>query len=610
MSIARVVLLICATFFALPSFVNAGQFNEQLEQVFADLANGDPEEPEFLDPDEAFIISAEVLNANQLQFSWEIADGYYLYRDNFRFDTKQSEVTPGPAVISRGEIKEDPDFGRVEVLHHQANATLPLNRENTNGMILNMVVTYQGCKEDVICYPPVNKNLSFIIPTSLTTSVVTDNIQLSEQDAITNKLAQENIFISVLIFFGFGLLAAFTACIYPMIPILSGIIVGQKKQVSTQRAFALSLAYVMPIAITYAVLGIVSARFGYNLQAAAQNAWVLSIFSAIFVLLALSMFGFYEIRLPISWQTKLSGLSSKHERGSFYGAAIMGALSAIIVGPCVTPPLFAGITYISQTGDVWLGGSTLFAFGLGLGAPLLIIGASMGKLLPPAGAWMDTIKRFFGVVMLAVAIWFVERIIPGSIALMLWALLLIVSAIYMGALDSLQPNASWQKLWKGLGLVILVYGVLLIIGAANGNDNLFRPLQSISNGTYADLESLKFKKIKSIDDLDRELTIAKQSKQVAMLDFYADWCIDCKKMERKTFKKKEVRNALKDVVLLKADVTKNDKLDKALLSRFNLPGPPAILFFGYDGLEHNAYRLIGFVNAEKFIQHVIQVASL
>ena len=417
-------------------------------------------------------------------------------------------------------------------------------------------------------------------------------------------------FISVLIFFGFGLLAAFTACIYPMIPILSGIIVGQKKQVSTQRAFALSLAYVMPIAITYAVLGIVSARFGYNLQAAAQNAWVLSIFSAIFVLLALSMFGFYEIRLPISWQTKLSGLSSKHERGSFYGAAIMGALSAIIVGPCVTPPLFAGITYISQTGDVWLGGSTLFAFGLGLGAPLLIIGASMGKLLPPAGAWMDTIKRFFGVVMLAVAIWFVERIIPGSIALMLWALLLIVSAIYMGALDSLQPNASWQKLWKGLGLVILVYGVLLIIGAANGNDNLFRPLQSISNGTYADLESLKFKKIKSIDDLDRELTIAKQSKQVAMLDFYADWCIDCKKMERKTFKKKEVRNALKDVVLLKADVTKNDKLDKALLSRFNLPGPPAILFFGYDGLEHNAYRLIGFVNAEKFIQHVIQVASL
>jgi len=551
-----------------------------------------------------------VLSADQLQFSWEIADGYYLYRDNFRFNIEQSDVTPGPAVISRGKIKEDPDFGRVEVLHHQASATLPINKGSTDKMILNMLVTYQGCKEDVICYPPVNKNLSFIIPAGLTTNVVTDNIQLSEQDAITNGLAQENIFISVLIFFGFGLLAAFTACVYPLIPILSGIIVGQEKQISTQRAFALSLAYVLPIALTYAVLGIISAQLGYNLQAASQNVWVLSVFSAIFVLLALSMFGFYELRLPNSWQTKLSELSNKQGHGSFYGAAVMGTLSAIIIGPCVTPPLFAGITYISQTGNVWLGGSALFAFGLGLGAPLLVIGASMGKLLPRAGAWMKTIQRIFGVVMLAVAIWFIERIVPGPVALILWALLFIISAIYMGALDSLQPHASWQKLWKGLGLVLMVYGVLLVIGAANGNDNLFRPLQGISNSTYADSDSLKFKKIKSVDDLDRELAIAKQFKQVAMLDFYADWCIDCKKMERQTFQKKEVHTALEDVILLKADVTKNDELDKALLSRFNLPGPPAILFFGHDGLEHKAYRLIGFVNAKIFAQHVNQVAAL
>jgi thiol:disulfide interchange protein DsbD len=610
MSIARVVLLVCATFVALPSFIYAGEFNDRLEQVFADLADSAPEEPDILDPDEAFIISAEILNADQLQFSWEIADGYYLYRDNFRFNIERSDITPRPAVISRGKIKEDPDFGRVEVLHHQASAILQLNKENTDEMILNMVVTYQGCKEDVICYPPVNKNLSFLIPAGLATNVANDNIRISEQDAITKKLTQNNILISVLIFFGFGLLAAFTACVYPMIPILSSIIVGQGKQVSTQRAFALSLAYVLPIAITYAVLGIISAQLGYNLQAASQNVWVLSTFSAIFVLLAFSMFGFYELRLPSNWQTKLSKLSSKQEHGSFYGAAVMGTLSAIIVGPCVTPPLFAGITFISQTGNVLLGGVTLFAFGLGLGAPLLVIGASMGKLLPRAGAWMKSIQQVFGVVLLAVAIWFIERIVPGPVALMLWALLLIVSAIYMGALNSIQPDASWQKLWKGFGLAILVYGVILIIGAANGGDNLFRPLQGISNSTYADLEVLKFKKIKSGNDLDRELAITKQTKQVAMLDFYADWCVDCKKMERKTFRNKEVHTALKDIVLLKADVTKNDELDKALLSRFNLPGPPAILFFGHDGLEHKAYRLIGFTNAEKFTQHVNQVTAL
>ena len=322
------------------------------------------------------------------------------------------------------------------------------------------------------------------------------------------------------------------------------------------------------------------------------------------------MFGFYELRIPDSWHTGLSGLSNKQKSGSYLGAAVMGILSAIIVGPCVTPPLFAAITYIGQTGDILLGGVTLFAFGLGMGTPLLVIGASMGKILPRAGAWMKTIQKVFGVIMLAVAIWFLERVIPGPVALMLWALLLITTALYMGALDSIPQDARWQKLWKGAGLLLMVYGFLLVVGAANGNDNIFKPLDGLVKNTDKEVKKLEFNTIKSVADMDNVLAEAKQTRQFVMLDFYADWCIDCKKLEKRTFLNEQVQLALEDVILLKADVTKNDGQDKALLNKFNLPGPPAILFFDIDGLELKEYRIIGFLNAEKFTQHINKIRAL
>jgi len=380
----------------------------------------------------------------------------------------------------------------------------------------------------------------------------------------------------------------------------------------------MSLVYVLAMALTYTVAGVVAGLFGSNLQAAFQNPWILSTFALVFVALSFSMFGFYELQMPNAIQSKLTEISNRQQGGTLTGVAVMGFLSALIVGPCVAAPLMGALIYIGQTGDAVLGGSALFALSMGMGAPLLVIGTAAGKLLPKAGGWMDAVKAVFGVLLLAVAIWMLERIIPAQVSMLLWAALLIVSAIYMGALDSLPQGVSgWRRLWKGLGMIGLIYGALLLVGVASGGSDALQPLKGVGFGsgggsaqTGVAQQKVQFKKIKGLEGLNRELQAAKSQGKVVMLDFYADWCISCKEMEKYTFSDPGVQQALQDVVLLKADVTPNDELDQALLKNFGLIGPPSILFFDRNGEEQRNFRLVGFLKADKFKAHVEKVKSI
>jgi thiol:disulfide interchange protein DsbD len=435
---------------------------------------------------------------------------------------------------------------------------------------------------------------------------------VSEQDRIAEVLKGGNLWLIVAAFFGFGLLLALTPCVFPMIPILSGIIAGQGPNITTRKAFTLSVVYVLAMALTYTVAGVLAGLFGANLQAAFQNPWILSLFALVFVALALSMFGFYELQLPSSLQSKLAEMSNKQEGGTLIGVAIMGLLSALIVGPCVAPPLFGALIYISQTGDAVLGGIALFALSLGMGAPLIAIGTSAGKLLPRAGAWMDAVKAVFGVLLLAVGILLLERILPAAVAMLLWGLLLICSAVYMGALTQLPAGASgWGKLWKGLGVFLLIYGALMVVGAAAGGKDTIQPLRGLMVGGAggAAAEHAAFKRVKTVADLDRELAAAASAGKPVMLDFYADWCVSCKEMERYTFSDQTVIQEMGRFVLLQADVTANDAADQALMQgRFGIPGPPAMLFFDTAGSELRNFRLVGFKPAAEFAEHLRRAA--
>lgn len=599
---------------------SAKSLSEGINNIFNRL--GGTEQPEFLDPDDAFIASVDVVSLDRINVHWQIAEGYYLYKDKFSFSISDDSIAITDIKLPEGKLKNDPDFGSVMVNYHEVDAHLLLQKDDESLHATELLVKYQGCKEDVLCYPPISKTfpIKFISNVDAATAessliepgtIQSGTRQLSEQDVITGHLSDDGFLINIIIFFGFGLLLALTPCVFPMIPILSGIIVGEGTSITPLRAFYMSLTYVLAMAFTYAVLGIIAGSLDVNLQAASQNIWVITAFSAVFVLLSLSMFGFYELQLPASWQSKLSGASDKHD-GTLYGVAIMGMLSAIIVGPCIAPPLAGALLYISQTGDAVLGGFALFAMGLGMGVPLLVIGVSAGKLLPRAGTWMESIKYVFGVLMLGVAIWFMERVLPSQLTLMLWALLFIISAIYMGALDRSVRQSKWQGLWRGIGIAMLIYGIILIIGAASGGSNIFKPLQSLSTNNQAGeirSSSLSFQYIKGVDGLQTVLDMADNEGKFVMLDFYADWCITCKEMEHKTFIDQDVQTSLSDFILLKADVTENDVLDKALLKKFNLYGPPAILFFNKQGIEKKSHRIVGFMNAADFTTHINEVIS-
>jgi thiol:disulfide interchange protein DsbD len=586
------------------------------------LGFGGGGEDEVLEPDQAFQFSMDVTDPNTLMAYWQIAPDHYMYRGKISFDLADGQtVQLGQAQLPAGEKKHDEFFGDIEVYHDQVEARIPLIRTSLEPTTIQLTATYQGCAEKTgICYPPIKKTLSLALPatTSLAAAetvspaITTQTEVISEQDQIAASLASGNTLLIILTFFGFGLLLAFTPCVFPMIPILSSIIVGQGESITTRKAFFMSLTYVLAMALTYTVAGVIAGWFGENLQAAFQNPWVLGSFAAIFVALSLSMFGFYELQMPSALQSRLTEISNRQQGGTLVGVAIMGFLSALIVGPCVAAPLAGALIYIGQTGDAVLGGAALFALSLGMGAPLIAIGTSAGKLLPRAGGWMDAIKAVFGVLLLAVAIWMLERVIPPAVIMLLWAILLIVSAAYMKALDSLSADSSgWQKLWKGIGVVLLVLGTLQLIGAAAGGRDYLQPLKGlqlgVGGGAVSSEQHLAFKRIKSVDDLQGELANASNQGKLVMLDFYADWCVYCKDYEKYVFTDPRVQQALSNVVLLQADVTANDELDKALLKHVNVTAPPAILFFDTHSTEMRGYRLVGSMDADEFLAHVNQV---
>ncbi|MEO1889708.1 MAG: protein-disulfide reductase DsbD [Cycloclasticus sp.] len=583
---------------------------DALSELFSSSNNISSDE--LLEPDQAFSFYADVNDKQQITLNWRIADGYYLYQEKINVtlispDTVQLQ----PITLPSGKQKTDEIYGSTTVYYGDITLTQRLVSPISNPTDITLSVDFQGCADIGVCYPPINKVVNLSLQPSTTSSVnnssPTQQLQLSEQGQIATALISNTIWLTCLTFLGFGLLLSLTPCVFPMIPILSGIIIGHGKDLTTRKAFYLSLSYVVASALTYAAFGILAGLFGSNLQATFQNPWILSAFSAVFVLLALSMFGLYDLQLPASIQSKLSSISRHQKHGSLWGSAIMGVLSTLIVGPCVAAPLAGVLIYIGQTGDAVLGGFALFSLGLGMGIPLIIIGMSAGKLLPKAGHWMEPIKYFFGVLFIAVAIWLMERILPSAVVLGLWAGLLIICAIYLNAIDRLSDNATgWQKLSKGLGAIFLIYGIILMLGAASGGSNPLKPLAnfSLAQQGQAQQHGLTFQTIKSISELNAVLVSAKQKKQFVMLDFYADWCVSCKEMEAYTFTDPAVQQALKGVVLLQADVTKNDDDDRALLNAFSLIGPPAILFFNHQSQELTQRRVIGYMKSADFLKQI------
>ena len=603
------------------ALITSASFAESELSKLTGLDDGD----EFLDPDVAFQVTVEQADKNNIVTNWQVEDGYYLYKDKISVaPSNDAQITLGAMQLPEGKEKYDEYFGNIVSIDHSFQTTIPVQKLAANTNAIELIVKYQGCAKAGLCYPPIIKNLKVefnktsgggIVSTTTNTSNTTTSptIFQSEQDRIADTLASGKLWFTVITFFGLGLLLAFTPCVFPMIPILSSIIVGQGDNISTSKAFTLSLVYVMAMAITYTVAGVIVGLSGENIQIWFQNPWVISVFAGIFVLLSLAMFGFYELQMPNAVQTKLNAISSNQQQGSYMGAGIMGFLSALIVGPCVTAPLIGALIYIAETGDALIGGVALFALSIGMGAPLLAIGTSAGKVLPKAGAWMDAVKAVFGVLLLALAIWLLERILPASVILLLAGALLIVSAIYMGALETIKVGASgWFKLWKGVGLISLVYGAILVIGAASGGHSLLKPLQvlsttqiaSNSNSASHSEHALPFQQVKGIDELNVAIQQASSEGRPVMLDFYADWCISCKEMESFTFSDSNVQKSLENFVFLQADVTDNDELDQALLNELGLFGPPAILFYNSAGNELRNYRVVGFMPAQKFASHI------
>ena len=577
---------------------------------------GGGKQPAFLSPDQAFGLQVTVRDAHTLLASFKVAPGYYLYRHKISFVSKDGAVRVATVALPKGEMKQDPNFGNIEVFHSSFQAEITLERTRTEAAGLALSVTYQGCSEQGLCYPPIDKAVQVNLPDAKTglrmPPVATEapppsaiaplpDASATENSQIAHLFKGGSFWLIVSFFFGAGLLLAFTPCVFPMIPILSGIIVGRGHKITHAHAFILSLAYVLGMAITYAAAGVAAGFSGNLISNALQTPWVLGSFSAVFVLLSLSMFGFYEFQLPTALQSKLSDTSNRLHGGHLSGVFAMGALSAVIMGPCVAAPLAGALLYIGQTHDAVLGGVALFALALGMGAPLLLIGTSAGVLLPKAGAWMESVKRVFGVMMLALAIWIIQTLLPIGVQMLLWAALLIFSGVYLGVLDALPRNANkWHKLRKGLGLLALLLGVAYLIGAVSGARDIMRPLGALGKAEAEAPATLQFSRVKDITEIEQR--VAQAHGQMVMLDFYADWCTSCKEMERFTFSDAAVQAKLKPVLLLQADVTAFSESDKAMLQRYEVFGPPVILFFDANGKELSDFRVTGYQDAAQFLQ--------
>ena len=576
--------------------------------LFLALALGGPAAAQFklgasaddlLEPEKAFRFSARVLDDAVVEVQFAIADGYYMYRDRFRFSAQGNpEVRLGSPELPPGIKHKDEFFGEVETYRKHVRIRVPA--QGAGRFDLNVVS--QGCADIGVCYVPMESRASLRLVGAPGAAAVQAEPRLSifASDIDIARLFEGNFVIVLASFFALGLLLTFTPCVLPMIPILSSIIAGEGKGINKARAFTLSISYVFGMAIAYALAGIAAAYSGSLLAAALQNAWVLGAFALVFVVLALSMFGFYELQLPGFLHHRLHSAHQRLRGGRIASVAAMGVLSAVIVSPCVAAPLAGALLYISQTRDVALGGTALFTLALGMGVPLVVVGVSEGALLPKAGAWMGAVRKFFGVLLLAVALWIVSPVLPPVASMLAWAGLLVGSGVFLRALDPLPQAASgWWRLWKGAGVIALVAGVALLVGALAGNRDPLRPLAGFTEGSAERSASLPWIRVASLAELEERL---RAPGRPVMLDFYADWCVSCKEMEAFTFSDRQVRAQLDGMLLLQADVTAGSEADKLLLKRFSLFGPPGIVFFDAQGREIKGLRVIGYQNAERFLK--------
>ena len=578
-----------------------------------------------LPEEEAFKVETIASSGTELLARFSMPKDYYLYRDKSAF------VLEDPSVGDLGAPRwpasrsfDDPEFGRVEVYFDLVEVPITLARKEGAARAINLRVSLQGCQLDGICYPPMTRLLSVDLPAATAAELSaartaiapkgmpdlrsSENVSAPKEgsaDFFADSLRGGNRAFAMLVFLLVGIGLAFTPCVFPMVPILSGIVAGAGDNLSTRRAFTLSLVYVLASALVFTVVGVIAGLAGQNLQALFQKPWILISFAIVFVALAMSMFGFYELQLPSRWQTRLTESSNKAEGGSLTGVAIMGALSALIVGPCVAPPLAGAVVYISQTRDPVFGGLALFALALGMGLPLLAFGTGAGHWMPRAGRWMELVKFAFGVAFLWLAIWMLERILPPTSIMFLAGILLVGKGVHLHALERLPENPTgWQKTWKAIGLIFLILGILQFIGMASGARDWMRPLENIGGGNAGgngvSAREMKFASANSNESLDAAVAAAQAAGKPVLFDFYADWCIECKRMERTTFREPGVVAAADAYVLIKADVTEQSAAHVALQQRFGIVGPPATLFFARDGNEIRSERLIGYEAAAEF----------
>lgn len=562
---------------------------------------------DYLDPEAAFKFSAKMIDARTIEVNYAIADGYYMYRERFAF--KADGATLGEPVIPPGKIKFDETFQKdVETYRKSVSIKLPV--EANGGFTLT--ATSQGCADKGLCYAPMDSQVKLspgggllaaitgaqqgVNPAMEGTSGTPTNASPaadfanSEMGRIEASLKSGKLLAIVPLFLLLGLGLSFTPCVLPMVPILSFIIVGEGAKASRARGFTLSATYSLGMALVYTALGIAAGLIGEGLSAALQNPWVLTVFALLMAVFSLSMFGVFHLQLPASMQTRLSKLSEKQSAGKLAGVFAMGAISALIVGPCVAAPLAGALIYISQTRDVVVGGSALFAMAAGMSVPLLLVGVSAGSLLPRAGAWMEEVKRFFGVLMLALALWIVSPVIPAGLQMLGWAALGVGYGIYL-----LRAREGWMP--KALGLLFALFGLAQLTGVATGGRDALAPLAHLTGSAE---DRVEFVRVKSSAELDAAIADAKG--KTVMLDFYADWCVSCKEMEKLTFTDPRIRSQFAHMVLLQADVTANNADDKALLKRFKLFGPPGIIFFDKEGREIQGGRVIGYQDADKFVR--------
>jgi thiol:disulfide interchange protein DsbD len=596
-----------------------------------------------LPPEQAFGVDAIAADGNTLLLRFTPAPGYYLYRDKTRLALQSRDggalpgISPDRPRWPKGVAHRDAHFGDVIVYFDQVEVRVSLRRERPDAAETTLTVGFQGCQTDGICYPPMTRTLAVSLPVGKVTpndatepvaavaprtpSPATAAVQATQADStarggamtrdasefpggaaedtrLAAALAGNSQAWTLLGFFGAGLLLAFTPCVLPMIPILSGLIAGRGERIGARRAFWLSFVYVLANALVFTVAGVIAGLVGANLQAAFQAPWVLVAFSALFVALSLSMFGLYELQLPAALRSRLGALSDHQRGGSWAGVAAMGALSALIVGPCVAPPLAAAVLYIGQTRDPVLGGAALFLLAMGMGAPLLAFGVAAGRGLPTSGPWMMTVQRVFGFLFLGLAIWMLSRILPAPVVLGLWGLLALAAATWA---FNAATTPRTRMAARFAALVLGVVGAAQLLGALAGGRDPMQPLAGAFGAQEA--RALQFRMIKSVADLDREVADAQAAGKPLLFDFYADWCVSCKEMEKYTFTQPEVHAALADFVLLKADVTANDVVDQALMQRFGIIGPPSTLFF-VNGAERRELRLIGFEKAGLFVERV------